>query len=215
MSADFWQEGQRVWDRLARWCQHIADESGSGGAGDEALEALTDVGSVRRLLDRVEFEAIRTARRQGRSWAEIAVRLGITRQSAWERWQDVDESDGPRQETMPEANELTRRVARRHRRLATVVVPNVIGHRYDDAQEMLVRVGLVATGQDPDAPPLDVLTWPVIDQSPESGAMVPPGSAVRLWLDRGGGAGVREPRRPSPDPKRGRKMLDEITDEAI
>lgn len=214
MSGDFWQEGQRVWDRLARWCRHIAEESESRAESDAALEALTDVGSVRRLLDRIEFETIRAARRQGKSWAEIAVRLGITRQSAWERWQDVDESDRPRQETV-EPTEWVDRVARRHRRQSVVTVPNVIGRRLDEAQVVLHRAGLVATEQDADAPPLDVLSWPVVDQSPESGARVPTGSTVRLWLDRGGGAGVREPRRPRPDPKTGRKMLDEFTDEAV
>jgi hypothetical protein len=45
--------------------------------------------------------------------------------------------------------------------------------------------------------------------------MAAPGSSVRLWIDRQGGSGVREPRRPKPDPKTGRKMLDEVTDEAV
>jgi hypothetical protein len=45
----------------------------------------------------------------------------------------------------------------------------------------------------------------VVDQSPESGAAVPPGSAVTLWID-GGDSGVREPRRPSPEPRTGRKV---------
>jgi hypothetical protein len=46
----------------------------------------------------------------------------------------------------------------------------------------------------------------VTDQSPESGAKVPRGSSIRLWLyyGDGGSAGVREPRRPRPDPKVGR-----------
>lgn len=36
------------------------------------LIALADVGLVRHLLDQAELVAVRTARRHGKSWAEIA-----------------------------------------------------------------------------------------------------------------------------------------------
>jgi hypothetical protein len=67
---------------------------------------------------------------------------------------------------------------------------------------------------------LAALGWPdgiVVDQSPESGAVVARGSQVRLWLesDGGGSAGVREPRRPSPAPKSARAMREEPSDEAV
>jgi hypothetical protein len=55
----------------------------------------------------------------------------------------------------------------------------------------------------------------VVDQSPEAGAKVPAGSSVMLWVERGGGSGVREPRRPRPDSSPGAKMRDEIVDEAV
>jgi hypothetical protein len=54
----------------------------------------------------------------------------------------------------------------------------------------------------------------VSDQSPESGASVPPGTRVLLWADRGEG-GVREPRRPRPDPLPARKYLPDPADEAV
>jgi hypothetical protein len=38
---------------------------------------------------------------------------------------------------------------------------------------------------------------------------------VRLWTERGGGSGVREPRRPKPAPRAARAMLDETSDEAV
>ncbi|MFC7655663.1 hypothetical protein ACFQV8_03060 [Pseudonocardia benzenivorans] len=38
---------------------------------------------MRRLLDETELEAVRSARRRGRSWAEIATKLGVSRQAAW------------------------------------------------------------------------------------------------------------------------------------
>ncbi len=83
---------------------------------------------------------------------------------------------------------------------------------------MLLDKHLVAVGPDPDGPPLTALGWPggvVTDQSPESGAKVPAGSSVTLWIERGGGSGVREPRRPKPVPKQAREMRDEHTDEAV
>jgi len=51
----------------------------------------------------------------------------------------------------------------------------------------------------------------ISDQSPPAGTTVKNGSRVRLWLDRGGGAGVREPRRPRPTPKPARAMRPEPT----
>uniref|UniRef100_UPI0015F0DF9C AsnC family transcriptional regulator n=1 Tax=Pseudonocardia pini TaxID=2758030 RepID=UPI0015F0DF9C len=76
-----WRDGREAWDRLARRLR----------TGDAALDALSDIGSLRRLLDRAELEAVRDARGARRSWAEIATRLGVSRQSAWERWKDLDE----------------------------------------------------------------------------------------------------------------------------
>jgi hypothetical protein len=182
---------------------------------------------VRRLLDQAEFEAVRAARKHGKPWSEIAIRLGVTRQSAWERWRDIDETPAPagsgsRDESLPAAagpapgSAIPLEMKRRRRR-STVQVPNVIGMSWDDARALLGRNELVAMGPDPDGPPLGALGWPdgvVTDQSPESGAKVPAGSTVTLWIGRGG-SGVREPRRPKPDPKTGRKMRDEITDETV
>jgi hypothetical protein len=208
--------------------------------GDHALTALADIGVVRRLLDQVEFEAVRTARKHGRSWSEIAIRLGVTRQSAWERWRDVDDAAAapPHRDLVfgseaaaverarqvlggsPGApDDVTARTAgERRRRSSVVVVPNVIGMSWDDAHAVLLSRGLVAVGPDQDGPPMTEVGWPqgaVTDQSPESGAKVLSGSTVTLWVDREGGSGVREPRRPKPDPKTGRKMWDEVTDEAV
>src|SRR5215472_907159 len=88
-----WQEGSQAWGRLEAWYRDVwLSEAWGSGDADRALAALEDSGRVRGLLGQVEFEAVRTARKNGRSWAEIAVKLGVTRQSAWERWRDVDES---------------------------------------------------------------------------------------------------------------------------
>ncbi|TNC24192.1 PASTA domain-containing protein [Amycolatopsis alkalitolerans] len=212
-NADLWPEGQQAWRRLAWWRENTPD-------GDDALTALSDLGLVRRLLDQTEFDAVRTARSAGKPWSEIAVRLGVTRQSAWERWRDLDEAPQPERDLAVQIRERAgAEVAGRRRRQGTVKVPNVIGRSFDDARALLAKNDLMAASPDPDEPALPESDWHeavVVDQSPESGAKVPPGSAVTLWLRRGGGgSGVREPRRPKPDPKTGRKMRDEVTGETV
>ncbi|HJQ45567.1 MAG TPA: PASTA domain-containing protein [Amycolatopsis sp.] len=199
--ADPWDAGRQAWHRLAEWYQV------SGEDGERALSALTDLGQVRRLLDRAEFTAVRTAREGGKSWSEIAIGLGVTRQSAWERWRDVDEGK-------PEPPQAVPVEAREGRRRGTVKVPNVLGMSWDVARKLLQDRKLVAVG--PDAQSLaDWEGGVVTDQSPESGARVAPGTRVTLWTERGGGSGVREPRRPKPDPKSAPKMRDEVTEETV
>src|SRR3954469_14444737 len=88
---DPWQEARLAWERLAAWSRHALGRAARQEDGDRALTALADLGLVRRQLDAAEFEGVRSARGHGRSWSEIAVRLGVARQSAWERWRDVDE----------------------------------------------------------------------------------------------------------------------------
>ncbi len=241
--------GQQAWDRLLEWYRNFSSLRGLALDGDGALAALADIGGVRRLVDQAEFEAVRTARAQGKSWAEIAVRLGVTRQSAWERWRDVDEAAGaqvevPLQPDIPEpeyehptgheqtgtlrgilrgrktpSEQQPPEAASERRRRSTVRVPDVVGLAWDEARKVVDGKGLRAMSADPDGPPLDIAGLPssvVTDQSPEAGARVPPGSPVRLWLDEGGGGpGVREPRRPAPDPKTARQMRDEATGEAV
>jgi hypothetical protein len=52
---------------------------------------LADIHLVQGLLGRAELVAVKTARRHGKSWSEIATMLHMTRQSAWERWRDIDD----------------------------------------------------------------------------------------------------------------------------
>jgi hypothetical protein len=218
-----WQDGRRAWERLNGWHQEgPTARPGHPDDGDGALAALADVCRVRHLLDQAELVAVKTARRHNKSWAEIATKLGVTRQSAWERWRELDAPPEPAPAgEVPAAvvgagDALLERVRQRRRR-STVSVPNVIGMPWEDARETLTGRGLVAAGPDPDGLPLAILARPgsvVTDQSPESGAKVPPGSTITLWLDRGDG-GVREPRRPIPIPRTGRQMQPEPADQAI
>jgi hypothetical protein len=224
------EDAWRAWERLTHW---LLEES----SGDGAVDALDDIGVVRRLLDQAELNAVRTARRHGKSWAEIATRLGVSRQSAWEKWREVDDESETVQESgafetgrtsisgiaIGESDsgleddllhEALSRRARGLRRRSNVVVPNVVGMTWDAARDALRRKDLF--GVSPDDDPMQWSHAVVTDQSPESGAKVPVGSRVLLWVERGdGGAGVREPRRPKPTPGHGREWRPEPSEEAV
>jgi hypothetical protein len=242
-----WQDGQRAWERLAQWSRDARSAPpAQQNAGDRALDALADIRQVRWALEHAELEAVRAGRRLGKSWAEIATSLGVARQSAWERWRDVDESasgrpaapnprdDAPGIESaaadesagwMPAGSaaveEVVSEAARQWRRRSLVLVPDVVGMSWDDARMALRGKELVGVAPDPEDSPLSAWAGTdgvVSDQSPEAGARVPQGSAVTLWLGGGrggGGSGVREPRRPTPDPKAVRALRDEVTDETV
>jgi len=106
--------------------------------------------------------------------------------------------------------------ARERRRASKVLVPNVVGLGWIQVREVLTGKGLVAMNAHPDAP-TDVRStgWIVTDQSPESGAQVPAGSMVQLWLRGDGDAGVREPRRSRPTLRSAREVLPETRDQAV
>lgn len=207
MSDDWmWSGGEDAWEHLFA----------AGRPGGDPLAALSDIGRLRRLLDEAELGAVREARRAGKSWAEIATKLGVTRQSAWERWRDLDvEPAEPAAEPEEHTQPVIERAARVARRQSWVEVPDVVGKSFDEAQVVLSGVGLVGVQADGDDP----FVWPqsmVTDQSPESGARAQPGAPVRLWTERGdGGAGVREPRRPKPTPRAEHERLDEPAQDAL
>lgn len=195
--AERWRDARRSWERLHAWHTRT-------GRGDP-LEALSDVGLVRRLLDEAELDAVRSARRRGRSWAEIAIKLGVTRQSAWERWRELDEEPAGPQPPRPVP---ARSAAVPHgvegvAEQALVTVCDVVGMLYPDALETLALQGLIGAAVDPRgrSSALPELGSAVVTaQNPEPGAVVPPGTRVRLWTESDGGSGVREPRRPRPTP---------------
>lgn len=210
MAHEPWDAGRAAWKRLARW---FGDED-SG----PALDALADIGLVRHLLDQAELRAVRTARRERASWAEIATKLGITRQAAWEKWRDLDgDLDGDDADRSPasEADRALTRVAAqigRGRPRGHADVPDVVGMSFDDARAVLLRARLAAVLADPDAEPVSPAEWHstvVVRQYPDSGTRVWRGSPVKLWVERGGGsAGVREPRRPPPPRRQASAEID-------
>ena len=80
-------------DEYARFLRRvIAAYSRRVASGD--IEAI---GSMLRLsadLDRATTEAITGLRQVGYSWADIGLRLGITRQAAQQRWGTGPDRDG-------------------------------------------------------------------------------------------------------------------------
>src|SRR3954452_22408877 len=97
-----------AWERLRRWRATRSSDS------DAALDALSDVGELRRTLDQTELAAVRTARRAGRSGTETAPRRGTARQSAWEKWRDLDEAgEGGEQAIAAAAVDVVARERRR------------------------------------------------------------------------------------------------------
>src|SRR5689334_235338 len=128
-----WDEGRQAWNRLCRDPNGPAD-------GDRALVDLSDIGTVRRALEHAELQAVRIARRHRKSWSAIAVQLGVTRQSAWERWRDVDEQPSGRTSGRP--TDAT-----------TVAVPDVLGYTWVEARHTPSQAGPVAVQAVPQETP--------------------------------------------------------------
>ena len=219
-----WSEGHEAWRRLRRWHERETAD------GDAALDALSDVGALRRLLDQVELSAVRAARGRAKSWAEISTRLGVTRQSAWERWRDLDDSPTPRPSGRVPAEEVAVGLREAAEGAAAelmsaaldgplVVVPDVVGLEWDTARRVLGSARLMAVSADPDGPPLPALATGgqiVVEQKPAAGERLEVGSSVRLWLGRGpGDAGVREPLHPRPSPRATGGAIDETTGTSV
>jgi hypothetical protein len=171
--SDGWEQARQAWRQLAAGGKRPSED-------DDGLASLSDIGVVRRMLDQAELTAVRTARLHGKSWAEIATHLGVTRQSAWERWRDLDDSLRGEPQLSPEATvlkdaaaHLLEMGARERRRASKVLVPNVVGLEWTEARDVLAGTGLVAINAQPDAPTdPESRGWVITDQSPESGARV-------------------------------------------
>ena len=69
--------------------------SSADGWKREVLATMSAIGEVRRSCDSTELVTVRYARKAGMSWTEIAAALGITRESAWARWSEIDETLPP------------------------------------------------------------------------------------------------------------------------
>jgi hypothetical protein len=52
----------------------------------EPLSGLCESARVAGALDKLQRQLVRQARAAGKSWTEIGAALGITKQSAWQRF---------------------------------------------------------------------------------------------------------------------------------
>lgn len=62
-------------------------------AGDwqsEPLDGLREACRVSTALDKLTRESVQRAREAGHSWTQIGEALGVTKQTAWERYSGVD-----------------------------------------------------------------------------------------------------------------------------
>ena len=62
-------------------------------AGDwesEPLDGLRDACRVSTALDKLTRESVQRARGAGHSWTQIGEALGVTKQTAWERYSGED-----------------------------------------------------------------------------------------------------------------------------
>ena len=62
---------------------------------DQPEAALAAVVALRRMADRLERQAVRSALSQGWSWTKIAQALGVTKQAAHKRLSNLAAGDDP------------------------------------------------------------------------------------------------------------------------
>ena len=69
-----------------------SSRSSQEGWQAEIVATLKAIQQVRQTCDNTELVTVKYARRAGLTWAEIATSLGVTRQAAWERWHELDDT---------------------------------------------------------------------------------------------------------------------------
>jgi broad specificity phosphatase PhoE len=82
-------------ERAAQRFEQLADELDPESADVERTDDLREIAAVSAAMRADEtrmVEAVETARGRGRSWNQIAVALGVSRQAARQRFSDKVES---------------------------------------------------------------------------------------------------------------------------
>ena len=70
-------DAESHWDR---WHQVIQ------GHEADPLEVLATAAMYDRYFQEVQSRAVKVLRKEGRTWQEIADAVGVTKQSAWQKW---------------------------------------------------------------------------------------------------------------------------------
>ena len=86
--------GVYICDECIDLCVEIIDEESDGPAGvrgpelpiDEAVDRMVALHASREQVDREVASSVRALRNRGVTWTRIGAGLGISRQSAWERY---------------------------------------------------------------------------------------------------------------------------------
>ncbi|TMR07826.1 hypothetical protein ETD86_50375 [Nonomuraea turkmeniaca] len=68
----------------------LVDEAFSASAAGEHRRSLSYADEISRAAARLTNTVVGNARRAGRSWAQIGAGLGVSKQSAWEKWRHLD-----------------------------------------------------------------------------------------------------------------------------
>ena len=70
---------------IEAWADEV-DENALVVADRDALKAIADYAERRERVEAALTEAVRTARRTGRSWSEIGTMLGVSKQAAQRKY---------------------------------------------------------------------------------------------------------------------------------
>jgi hypothetical protein len=76
------KKGEPADDAVARWQQRLSD--------DEVLSTMPKIQAAARQVEQHLTAWVRQARERGITWTRIGEALGMTRQSAWERFSCED-----------------------------------------------------------------------------------------------------------------------------
>ena len=79
-------------EALERWADDV-DSADLKVAATEALRSIAELVEQRNEVDEDLTEAVRSARRSERSWAEIGAMLGVSKQAAQRKYANVAASD--------------------------------------------------------------------------------------------------------------------------
>lgn len=71
--------------QLEDWAEHI-DPADVELADTAALRAIAELAAQRNEVEHDLISAVRAARRNGRSWAEIGAMLGVSKQAAQQKY---------------------------------------------------------------------------------------------------------------------------------
>lgn len=82
--------GGPVTHRALTGARRTATTSGPDAWRHEVLYTLQCIQQIRARCAMTELTTVHQAREAGLTWEEISVALGVTRQSAWGRWHDLE-----------------------------------------------------------------------------------------------------------------------------